>query len=39
MRALVFHGKGFVKSYYEQQEETKPYIQWFVDERLDNVKD
>ena len=31
----MFHGKGFVKSYYEQQEETKPYIQWFIDERLE----
>ncbi len=31
---LVFHGKGFVLSYYKQKEETKPYIAWFTEERF-----
>ena len=31
---LVFHGRGFLESYYTQKEETKPYIEWFVKERL-----
>ncbi|XP_064633372.1 glutathione S-transferase P 2-like [Lineus longissimus] len=31
---LVFHGVGFVKSYYDQVEETKPYIAWFKKERF-----
>jgi len=33
---LVFHGAGFIKSYFDQQEETKPYIEWFKKERLEN---
>jgi len=32
---LVFHGTGFVKSYYDQKEETKPYIEWFKKERIE----
>ena len=32
---LVFHGKGFVDSYYNQIEETQPYIDWFIKDRLD----
>ena len=31
---LVFHGKGFIESYYKQKEETKPYIAWFTRDRL-----
>merc|ERR1711893_115829 len=32
---LVFHGRGFVESYYTQKEETKPYIEWFKRERIE----
>ena len=31
---LVFHGTGFVQSYYTQKEETKPYIEWFIKDRF-----
>jgi glutathione S-transferase len=31
---LVFHSKGFTKSYYEQVEEVKPTVHWFQTERL-----
>ncbi len=31
---LVFHGRGFIESYYTQKEETQPYIDWFLDGRL-----
>mmetsp|Transcript_15669 Transcript_15669/g.20329 ORF Transcript_15669/g.20329 Transcript_15669/m.20329 type:complete len:241 (-) Transcript_15669:476-1198(-) len=31
---LVFHSKSFVGSYSSQAEETKPMIEWFVNERL-----
>jgi len=31
---LAFHGKDFVASYFDQVEETKPYIKRFVDTRL-----
>ncbi|CAM9876603.1 unnamed protein product [Lampetra planeri] len=31
---LAFHGKDFHASYFTQQEETKPYIEKFVKERL-----
>ena len=31
---LAFHGKNFTMSYYQQQEETKPYIKTFVETRL-----
>lgn len=31
---LVFHGRNFVESYFTQKQETKPYIAWFVKDRL-----
>ncbi|XP_062578138.1 glutathione S-transferase P-like [Saccostrea cucullata] len=31
---LAFHGKHWVGSYHDQKEETQPYIDWFVKERL-----
>lgn len=31
---LVFHGKAHTASYFTQQEETKPYIEWFAKERI-----
>jgi len=31
---LVFHPKCFIASYYEQIEESKPYVAWFEDQRL-----
>ena len=31
----MFHGKGFILSYYKQIEETKPYIEWFKKERIE----
>lgn len=31
---LAFHGKDFNATYYNQQEETKPYIKRFIDTRL-----
>jgi hypothetical protein len=31
---LVFHGRGFIESYYTQKKETQPYIDWFKKERF-----
>lgn len=31
---LAFHAKHWVGSYHDQKEETQPYIDWFVKERL-----
>ena len=32
---LVFHGKCFTQSYYEQKEATQPYVDWFIENRLE----
>ena len=31
---LAFHGKNWSASYFDQKEETKPYLDFFVNERM-----